>query len=53
MRESGFYWIDFMKNWTIGEWYERKELNGYWTILGYDGWFQDKDIQEIGKRIVR
>ncbi len=47
-RESGFYWVNWLGNWEVAQWYQ-----GVWLIAGLGDNFKDSDFQEIGERVER
>jgi len=51
MRESGYYWVKYFKEWIIVEWNaEYKE----WYLFSDEVIFRDEEFEEIdGNKIVR
>lgn len=52
-RESGFYWVKHVEEWTIGRWYKEDSPNGWTDVLGLiEGNYKDSDFDEIGSIIL-
>ena len=54
MREQGYYWVRLYEDptnpnsWSVGEWH----FDHWMAILGWvEGYYLDKDLQEVGPRI--
>lgn len=49
MRQSGYYWVKFHGEWTVGE-YEGNCVCP-WQIIGSDQIFDDNAFEKIGGKI--
>jgi len=47
-REPGFYWVKWIGDWEVAQWYQ-----GAWLIAGLDDDFKDSAVGEIGERVER
>jgi hypothetical protein len=48
MRDDGFYWILFQREWQVAAWSQ----NWGWQLIGLDGQVGESSIEEIDERRV-
>lgn len=47
-RASGYYWVRYYYSWVPAEYYS---TIGTWSLLGYEDWVCEGDLDEIGEKM--